>query len=141
VQILNSVVRHFQTAINYITSTNGSNLLVEDTIASDNAEAGIVVQPTGSNTHALLNRITTNNNMFGVGTTSRATIANSVLSHNANAGLATGGEPTSLAKTVISGNGIGVSVTGGSIVNSYGDNYIRDNGVPVSGSLTPVTTQ
>jgi hypothetical protein len=26
-------------------------------------------------------------------------------------------------------------------VNSYGDNYIRDNGKPVSGTLTPVTTQ
>ena len=44
-------------------------------------------------------------------------------------------------RTVISGNATGVNFLGG-VVNSYGDNYIRDNGTPVAGgSLTPVSTQ
>jgi hypothetical protein len=141
VQILNSVVRHFQTAINYSTSTNGSNLLVEDTIASDNALAGIVVQATGGNTHAVLNRITTNNNIFGVGTTTRAMISNSVLSHNANSGLSVGSDITSIAKNVISGNSNGAVVTGG-IVRTYGDNYINDNtNNTLAENVQPVMTQ
>jgi hypothetical protein len=140
VEILNSVVRHFQYGIYDVTSTNGSNVLIEDTITSDNALAGIVVQATGTNTRATLNRITSNNNIFGVGTTTRTSVTNSVLSQNANSGLQTGGEPTYLAKTVISGNSTGVRVTGASVVNSYGDNYIADNATPVMGGLTPVTS-
>jgi hypothetical protein len=66
------------------------------------------------------------------------TIANSVISNN-NGGLDSFGI-TWLAKTIISGNTTGIFVVGK--VNSYGDNYIRDNGTPVmSGTLTPVTTQ
>jgi hypothetical protein len=64
---------------------------------------------------------------------------NSVISNN-GVGLETFGGVTWLAKTVISGNQFGVSAEGGP-VNSYGDNYIRDNGTPVNGTLTPVTTQ
>jgi hypothetical protein len=46
----------------------------------------------------------------------------------------------SLAKNVISGNALGVNVAG--TVKSYGDNYINDNGTPVSGGgLTLVGTQ
>ena len=45
-----------------------------------------------------------------------------------------------LAKTVISGNVTGVAIFGGRVF-SYGDNYIRDNGTPVTGSLTAATTQ
>jgi hypothetical protein len=66
------------------------------------------------------------------------------LSNNGEVGLITlNGGVAWLAKTVISGNPSGVSfVQNGGPVNSYGDNYIRDNGTPVSGgSLTPVTTQ
>jgi hypothetical protein len=143
VQILNSVVRHFAAGIFNATSTSGSDLLVEDTVASDNVGTGIVVNPSGGTVKATLNRITANHNKFGVVTTSsNVTIANSVMSNNSNSGLesATGGIAW-LAKNVISGNGTGVLVSGGT-VNSYGDNYIRDNTTPVSGGvLTPVTTQ
>jgi hypothetical protein len=65
------------------------------------------------------------------------TVANSILSNN-NVGLQNGGV-TWLGRNVISGNATGVSVAGGT-VNSYGDNYIRDNGTP-GAPLTPVTTQ
>jgi hypothetical protein len=66
VQIFNSVVRHFQFGIIHSGSTN-SNLLVEDTIASDNSEDGIVVAPIGGGSvGATLSRITANNNQFGV---------------------------------------------------------------------------
>jgi hypothetical protein len=141
VQILDSVVRHFQYGIFDGTSTNGSNLLIEDTVASDNQQIGIGLFPSGGATvKATLNRITANNNQYGVATQGAAdmTIANSVMSNN-NTGLRSI-SVTWLAKTVISGNSLGVSVAGG-IVNSYGDNYIKDNATPVGGSLTPVATQ
>jgi hypothetical protein len=143
VQVLNSVVRHFQFGIHDQTNTNGSNLLVEDTVVSDIQFSGIVVAPTsGANVKATLNRITANNNEFGVVvvTGGETTIANSVISNNSNTGLNQSSGTTWLAKSVISGNGTGVFVAG--IVNSYGDNYIRSNTTPVSGGvLTPVTMQ
>jgi hypothetical protein len=140
VQILNSVVRHFQIGIDNVTSTNGSNLLIEDTIASDNISFGIYISPSGVNLKATLNRITTNNSSFGVSASgNETTIANSVMS-NSGTGLQTAGGVTWLAKTVISGNATGVKVTAGT-VKSYGDNYINDNTTPVVGSLTGVSTQ
>jgi hypothetical protein len=140
VQILNSVIRHFQVGIRHASSTDGSNLLVEDTIASDNLTTGIDVGPTGLNAQTSLNRITANNNVAGVATNrGNTTIANSVISNNSNTGLEGLGN-TWLAKTVISGNMTGVHVIG--TVKSYGDNYINDNTTPVSGNLiTPVSMQ
>jgi hypothetical protein len=66
VQILNCVVRHFGTGIADNTSTNGSNLLIEDTIASDNAQIGIGVFPGSGTVKATFNRITANNNSNGI---------------------------------------------------------------------------
>jgi hypothetical protein len=143
VQILNSVVHGFSIGINYVTTTNGANLLIEDTILSEAPQAGIFLNPSGANVQATLNRITANNNRQGVGVgrgVVTATIANSVMSNNSQRGLVTVAGTTWIAKNVISGNRIGVFVAGGT-VNSYGDNYIRDNTTPVMGSLTPVTTQ
>jgi Right handed beta helix region len=142
VQVLNSVIRHFGNAgIFQFTSTPGANLLIEDTVASDNLNIGIVLEPNGLSLQATLSRITANNNnALGILTTnnSSTTIANSVMSNN-SAGLSAGPGVAWLAKTVISGNTTGVFVFG--TLNSYGDNYIGDNGTPVVGSLTPVTTQ
>jgi hypothetical protein len=141
VQILNSVVRHFQSGIGDVTSTNGSNLLIEDTIASDNGN-GVALIPGGTSVQATLNGITANNNATGVWTAGNKTvtsIANSVLSNNGDRGLDNESGVVWLAKTVISGNATGVVVTG--TVNSYGDNCIRNKMTPLSGSLTPVTTQ
>jgi hypothetical protein len=151
VQILNSVVRHFGGGgIIDNTSTAGANLLIEDTIVSDNRHTGILVNPSGTGAEATLNRITANNNFFGVVLDStsgvviagkKATISNSVLSNNSMNGLlANPGTVAWLAKTVISGNQTGVNVSGG-FVDSYGDNYIANNTTPVVGSLTPVMTQ
>ena len=115
--------------------------MVEDTIASDNLSAGIVVSPGVLNVQATLNRITANNNNpVGVGTQhTTTTIANSVISNN-QTGLASIGGVTWLAKNVMSGNATGVQVAG--TVYSYGDNYTNNNGMPVSGgSLTPVGMQ
>jgi hypothetical protein len=140
VQIFTSVIRHFQNGINYATGTNGANLLVEDTTTSDNGTTGINVTPSGANVKATLNRITANNNLDGVDISGGdVTIANSVLSNNSSIGLGNSGTAW-LAKNVISGNPTGVFVVG--TVNSYQDNYIRDNMTPVGGGvLTPVGTQ
>jgi hypothetical protein len=143
VQILNSVVRHFQFGIyHHDINANGTNLLVEDTIASDNSQTGINIVTFTIGFKATLSRITANNNGVGVDTLGNdTTIANSVLSNNGGTGLNNGNfAVTWLAKTVISGNFTGV-VVGSGTVKSYGDNYINDNKLPVQGPLTPVTTQ
>jgi hypothetical protein len=142
VQILNSIDRHFDFGILDQPSAINSHLLIEDTIASD-AVNGITIQPNGGSARATLNRITANNNHFGVVVTGvhNTTIANSVLSNNSNTGLFNTSGVTWLAKTVISGNPTGVDNVSGGTVNSYGDNYIRDNTTPVGGSLSAVTTQ
>ena len=140
VQICNSVIRQFQYGIYDLTTNQKSNLLIEDTIASDNRADGILIAPRGGGVNATLNRITANTNYVGVHISNRnTTIANSVISNNSDAGLQCGGTAW-LAKTVISGNGTGVYSRGGT-VNSYGDNYINDNATSVVGSLTPVSAQ
>jgi hypothetical protein len=140
VQIRNSVVRQFRYGIYDLTMSNKSNLLIEDTIASDNSTDGILIAPRGGNVNATLNRITANNNYVGVHISNRnTTIVNSVISNSADAGLQCGGVAW-LAKTVISGNATGVYSRGGT-VNSYGDNYVSENGISVIGTLTPVSAQ
>jgi Periplasmic copper-binding protein (NosD) len=141
VQILNSVIRHFQFGIFYSSSTSGANLLIEDTVASDNTNDGIDIAPSGASIKATLSRITANNNNFGVLISGNGdmTIANSVMS-NSFVGLRSADGVTLLAKNVISGNGTGVVVVAG-IVKSYGDNYINDSTIPVSGVVIPVATQ
>jgi hypothetical protein len=137
VQILNSVIRHFQYGINEV-NTVGSTMLVQDTIASDNLQVGIGI----ASGKATLNRITANNNLYGVATAGfETTIANSVFSNNKYGLLSDHGSVTFLSKTVISNSTIGINVLG--TVESYGDNYISDNFTPVSpiGTLTPVPMQ
>jgi hypothetical protein len=141
VQILNSVVRHFQYGIQFAPSIDGSSLLIEDTIASDSVHTAIVIAPSVPDLKTTLNRITANNNAFGVFVgTGDTMIANSMLSNNSNTGLIGNAGAAWLAKSVISGNPTGVFV-GGAIVRSYGDNYIADNVQPVTGNLTPVSMQ
>jgi len=67
---------------------------------------------------------------------------NNVMSNNsAGFGLATTDSIVWLTKNAISGNSVGVSITGGT-ANSYGDNDISGNiSTDVSGTLTPVMTQ
>jgi hypothetical protein len=142
VQIHNSVIRHFNLAGIFDDRINsGAVLLVEDTTVSENAGTGINLA--GRVFRATLSRITANYNGTGVlANSNNNVIANSVISNNEfGSGLANLKGYTWLAKTVISGNGTGVVVQGGTVM-SYGDNYISfDNGTEVSGILTPVTTR
>jgi hypothetical protein len=117
VQILNSVVRHFGYGIYDQTNASGSKLLIQDTIASDNSQYGIIVAPIGGGAQATLSRTSANNNGTGVD------CATSCI--------------TWLAKTVISGNVTGLVVAG--TVNSYGDNHINDPIIIANGILMPVT--
>jgi hypothetical protein len=128
VQILNSVIRRFFRGIVDATTTNGSTLLIEDTIVSDIGYVGICLCSSGANLEATLNRITVNQAaMYGVFNNANATIANSVISNNSTYGLFSNTGTTWLAKAVISGNATGVFV--GVTVFSYGDNYINNVGL------------
>jgi hypothetical protein len=144
VQILNTVIRHFRVGVEDDTTTNNSFRLIEDTVASDNSLVGFSFSPPfGITFKATLNRVTANNNRWGVYAQGNADtmIANSVISNSPEYGLFTiGNGVTSLAKSVFSGNGVGVGIGSGT-VKSYGDNYLNDNTTPVMGSLTPVGMQ
>jgi len=151
VQILNCVIRNFELGILDQPTTESANLLIADTVASDNSATGIMIDPMGGGTPvATLSRITANNNPYGVrDVAGTVMIANSVLSNNSYSGLFNyTGTTTWLAKSVISGNGYdgepgasGVYVYGGQ-VNSYGDNAINGNATDIyPGSLTKVSTE
>jgi hypothetical protein len=123
--------------------------LVSDTAASYNGIAGqgtgININPVNAaSTNATLNRITANNNQYGVAVALSASvmIANSVMSNNGKSGLSMESGGTAwLGTSAISNNGIGVWVNGGGTVNSYGNNQINGNTTDVSGSLTRVSPQ
>jgi len=140
VQILNCVIRHFgNSSIVFQSTSNPTNLLVSDTVASDDVTSGIFLGAQSSST-ATLNRITASNNGEGVTTNGgHVVIANSVLSNNATAGLDALSHAAYLAKSVVAGNGIGVLINHGATVHSYDDNYINTNGTDVSGTLTKVS--
>jgi hypothetical protein len=145
VQILNSVLRNFfGAAINDASSTNQSNLLVEDTILSDSGN-GIVINPQGgefANVNVTLNRIAANNNQYGVFADGGITmIANSVISNNFQTGVNNNSSRALvlLAKNVINRNGLGVGGSASAVVGTYGDNYIND--AILAGILTPFTTR
>jgi hypothetical protein len=150
VQILNCVIRHFfDSGVVYQPGNTPNNLLVSDTVASDNGIAGgnalnyasgIAVAQNTAN--VILSGVTANNNKVGVTVNgySLTMILHSVLSNNSLYGLLDGTGTAWLAKSAIFGNGTGVFV--GATVNSYGDNDINGNGMDVSGgSLTPISKQ
>jgi hypothetical protein len=140
VQILNSVIRHFGgEGVDFTPSNSPSNLLVLDTVLSDNGE-GIDIDPAnGQNiATATLRRITANNNVIGVNAVGQgvlAMISNSVFSNNDVGVSVSTGCTIWLGKSVVSGNTqIGVQAAGAT--NSYGNNAINDN-ASNTGSLTP----
>jgi Right handed beta helix region len=145
VQIVDCVVRHFSSlGIFYEPGNSPANLLVSDTIVSDNNGSGVYIQPSNgvTTTPVTLSGITANNNAsYGVYVgNANVMIAHSVLSNNKD-GLVGNGGATWLAKSVISGNSTdGVFVSGGP-VNSYGDNDINGNTTDLSGTLTPASKQ
>ena len=149
VQILNCVARHFAYAgIVFASSNSGSNLLVTNTVLSDNGAYGIYVPAVPG--LVVLDRVTANNNGFlaplpvtgaGAYVWAPTMISNSVLSNNL-IGFETSGPNAWLAKSVVTGNSVyGIFLHGGTVY-SYGDNFISGNTTNVSaGSLTPISTQ
>jgi hypothetical protein len=140
-EIVNCVVRHFMNfGIKIEPSTAPSKYLVSNTIVSANS-IGILVQASGIT--GVISKVTANNNFDGIVVGwSPIMIANSVLSNNIYTGLGTEiGAIVRLAQSVISGNGTGVALGGGTVY-SYHDNYIdgNTNGV-TGGSLTTSSMQ
>jgi len=139
VQILNCVIRHFTDyGVIFAPTNSPSNLLVSDTVTSDNGATGIFVEETNgvATTPATLNRVTANNNNYGVTLNGGyLMIANSVMSNNSSVGLQSDSGTAWLGTSAISGNTGGVNVSGGTI-NSYGNNAINGNMSDISGMTT-----
>jgi hypothetical protein len=91
--IQDSVIRNLQSGISFKPSgSTASSLFVSDTLVSDNAGNGIIVEPTGSGVvTVVLERVQTYSNAGGIdilgGTVVNATVSDSVSAHNNNDGI------------------------------------------------------
>jgi hypothetical protein len=134
-------------------STNGAVATIIDTSVHGNTNNGIVVNPpTGITNHVVLNNVrSVNNTAFGLGINvgSIVQVHDSVFSNNTGGGIladnstldvngtfvngnGTGitsqnGATVRIAGTTVTGNTAGIAISGVSVVNSYGDNYINGN--------------
>ncbi|MEA2905802.1 MAG: hypothetical protein QOI12_3189 [Alphaproteobacteria bacterium] len=121
--IQNSVIRNLtQTGIAFIPSAI-SRLFIANTLISDiggNASSrGLNIAPSGgAGVTAVLNRLDVLNT---AGTAVEAGVGSKVL----------------LRDSTISGNAVGVSMTGGATVVSYGNNAVSGNGTDVQGGTIP----
>jgi len=142
-QVLNCVIRHFASFGIFFNPSSSTNLLVSNTVTSDNGETGILIEPMNGagTTPVTLKRITANNNSFGIAIAGgKAMIAKSVMSNN-GVGLQSDSGVTWVASSTISGNGTGVNFAGGT-VDSYGNNAIDGNSADISnGTLSSANTQ
>jgi hypothetical protein len=93
----NCVIRRFAHGINFVPNAD-SNLIVLNTVVSNNSSFGIVVSPNGSGTvTAVFDRVETNGNNIGIALsgvnstgTIKGTVSASVASKNATAGYFSG---------------------------------------------------
>jgi hypothetical protein len=141
VQILNCVIRRFTGyGVDFFSSTNPTNLLIADTVVSDNSATAFELSPQNGNsaTPVTLTRVTANNNANGVGVVSGTVmIQNAILSNNVDNGLHAVGGTTWLGASAISGNNDGVFVSAaGGTVYSYQNNDINGNTTDISGGMT-----
>jgi hypothetical protein len=166
--IENCVIRNFANAGLNIAPSTASSFSVSNTIASNNAVVGIAVQRAASVVvSGVLSNVTANNNgsginvagsgaslnvtianseasnnsSVGVGATSATVLLHSVVASNNNTGVVAATSSTLLlAQSVVTGNATGVFLTGGGILNSYGDNDINGNTTDNTGILTVIPT-
>ena len=130
-EIADCAIRHFtENGVNVAASSN-SNFSIVNTIASDNGSSGVYFGPTAvAGVKGVLNRVTANNNAYGVsvygGASSAAslglTIRDSVASHNASYGIWAGSTAGHAAAIIVArnlvtgGNGAGVFASTNSVV-------------------------
>jgi len=131
-------------------STSGAEVLISNTLVHDTLTNGIVVAGV-ANKVVMVNVSSINNSNTGLVVTASANvqIRDSVLSNNAGAGLLVDNSAVDVQSTglsnngtgivsenaatvrisnaTISGNGTGLSISGGAVVDSFGNNQIAGN--------------
>ncbi len=168
-EIDNCVVRDFTGDAIDITPSGATQFRISNSVVEDNAHRGVYVLPSGSGTaQGVIDHVAASGNPKGIaingggGATVNVSITNSVASGSSQDGIIAGsgavvsiGNTTAsvnavgllagasgviqLTQSLVTGNTIGVSLSGGT-VDSYQDNQIGLNGTDVSGgSLTPVS--
>jgi hypothetical protein len=143
-------------------STNGAQVLISNTLVHDSVTNGIIVAPPGVTNNVVLdNVVVANNAFFGIGVTAggsaqirNSTIGNSLIS-GAGGGLLADNSTVDVQSTLISGNltgiqaqnsatirisnativenTVGLAISSGAIINSFGNNQIAGNGSGNSG--------
>lgn len=148
--------------LNGIRLLKAGSLRVEDTRISHQRQAGIVVAPTVGTTKMVLDDVTIGESCEagldvapGAGAAVSGIVRDTTIT-NAATGIHVGaGAHVSLTRSSIFGNGTGLAVDPGGVLDSYGDNQITGNGsdgsptnvlggpapvvVPVPGPTTVVT--
>ena len=160
--IADCVIRNFGNEGIYFNPSASSTLRISDTLLDNNVDAGIWLLQSGSTTvTAAFERVEASNNHNGfviegsaaIGAVLYATIADSVATNNANAGMAAASATTTLmvfrsvvsnnngvgllaqgtgatllvGQSTVTGNGIGWALLSGGTLQSYGDNKIDGN--------------
>ena len=132
------VIRNFNgDGIDFLpTGSTATQLLVSNTLVSDNSGEGILIAPPGSaSVAAVLDQIEVANSFDGIlaensGGVVHVMVRNSSIINNFDAGLhsESGGTTVRVTRSTITGNGAGWAVFSGGVISSYGDNNIDGNG-------------
>jgi hypothetical protein len=139
-------------------STNGAQVLIANTLIHDSVTNGIIVAPPGVTNNVVIDNVNVTNNAFygiGVNTGGMLQIRNSAICNNGGGGLLADSSMADVESVLVSGNGtgiqaqnnatvrisnatiaentIGLAISSGAIVNSFGNNQIAGNGSGNSG--------
>lgn len=144
------VVRNFKRSGIGIVPAGSLKFLIADTLLSGISSSAILVAPRGAgSTQGTIDRALAYNSGEAIGVTGSASsgaaidvsVVNTVATKNSYGGFgAFAGAFLRLAHSTSTGNGVGVTASGGT-VESAGDNFINGNGTDVQGTLTPLPTR
>ncbi|MGH6837334.1 MAG: right-handed parallel beta-helix repeat-containing protein [Methylocella sp.] len=142
--ITHCTVRNFRGSGIVLVPTGTTDFLIGDTLVSDNVEDGILIFPIGGAAIGTLDHVLANKNGTGisVGSNGKAEVmaVDSIATNNAAVGFGSSiGGVLRLARSVATGNGTGLFIADRNVY-SFGDNYIRGNGININGTLAVVPT-
>jgi hypothetical protein len=143
--ITHCAVRNYTTeGIRIAPASGTANFVIRDVVAVNNAVGIFAIGVGTGNTQGSLDKVLVHKNDFGIGAGARATVlaSDSTADNSSNRGFFIGtGGILRLAHSAATGNGIGVALAAGALVESAGDNFINGNGTDVSGTLTKFGTR
>ncbi len=143
--ITHCAVRNYTTeGIRIAPASGTANFLIRDVVAANNAVGVFAIGIGPGKAQGTLDKVLAHENDFGIGVGGGATVlaSNSTANISSDRGFTIGtGGILRLAHSAATGNGIGVALAAGALVESAGDNFINGNATEVSGTLSKFGTR